>query len=195
MKCGIWLRSGLVGLMWMAIPLFQEAPIAGSISSNIPVPSSGCINVSGSYATHGRPIGDMPDFYRVGSLKPTLDRLLGIDLRGMEQTETTRAELMQLPEGIKLSMWADGRLPIRVSLDKVNGHTFRCDDHSVTLRQVLQGKGEAVSGRTTITRTLSLDEDRSLLVHVLLVGRNRTLFFFWTSHEEYGVRYERLEER
>lgn len=145
-----------------------------------------CINLSGKYAVSGKPLPGMPDYFKVRSIRPTMDVLLG--LSSENRGNMRHAEISQNKRSLKFVFLKEDRPPVEKIFDPSNG-LKTCDKDKVVIRQTMSGVGEAVSGTAIITTTLSVSETGALIMRVVFNWRNRTLFFFWNDRDEYAVEY------
>ena len=190
---GRWLCLCLV-MLPVAIALGGES--SGRMVDDLKTNSAtfGCNSLTGTYSFQGEALPGKPTYFEVRALGLPLDAMLGQSIPWAETKRVQFVELIYSDAKIELVFWGvDGVIQRKFISAPENEIT--CDQHQLVIKRTSEAKGEAVSGTANIIDTLSLTEDGSLLLNVIINGRSRSFIFSWTYHEEYSAVFKRIENR
>lgn len=173
--------------MLPAVCALGEEPsglVAGDLKPNETMPV--CSSFTGTYSIQGEALSGYPTYFRVRALGLTLDRMLGQEIALSEIKRAKFVELIYRDAKIELVFWGDDGVLQRKFISPPESE-ITCDQHQLVIKRTSEGKGEAESGIVHTIDTLSLTEDGSLLLNVIITGRSRSFIFFSTFHEEYSA--------
>ena len=165
----------------------EHAPIA-SLSD------PACPNLSGTYALFGQPLAGMPDFYRKVTVKLTLDRMLGIDIKSDDVVKPVEVNVVQ-DETIQLKgdPTVDG---YSRRLELLPGDTVACSYGEMTIRQLRETRGYSDEQQWRVTKTalrLALDTEGALVIMTSIRAQSKSaLIASEEPLEVYGARFKRL---
>jgi hypothetical protein len=149
-----------------------------------------CIDLSGTYALYGEGEPGMATTFRGGRF--ALDEMLGQDISQQQKKDTRHVQLIHHKQGIIELIFRGSMDVLARKLVSPPESRLSCEPGKVIIRSSVEGVGEAVTGRLSITRTLLIGEDGALIVHVNIISKNRSFIFFWTAREDYRARFKRL---
>jgi len=153
-----------------------------------------CPNLSGTYALFGQPLAGMPDFYRKVTVKLTLDRMLGIDIKSDDVVKLVEVNVVQ-DETIELKgdPTVDG---YSRRLELLPGDTVACSHGEMTIRQLRETRGYSDEQQWRVTKTalrLALDAEGALVIKTSIRAQSKSaLIASEEPLEVYGARFKRL---
>jgi hypothetical protein len=173
-------------------PVTQDGHIMDT-SFAPPIDLSECWCLSGRYAFFGDALPGMPEYFRVRAIPLRLDVMFGFE-NPLPVLQHTTAVRVSLAKGLQLE-FLNGQDVLQHAMPYHQLDQIHCDQKTLIIEKRRQTAGEAVRGSTVITHTLTLDENRALILKTDITGRSHSLIFSYDRpRETYGARFRRIEE-
>lgn len=170
-----------------------SAPRAGDLKAIGSVPE--CSRLTGTYSFQGEALPGKPAYYEVRAQGLPLDAMLGKSIPWSETKRVQFVELIYHGAKIELVFWGEGGV-LQQKFISAPESEIACNQNQLVIRRTSEGKGEAVSGIVHTIHTLSLTDDGSLLLNMIITGRSRSFIFSWTDpKEEYSAVFKRIKNR